>query len=149
MLARGLTRLCYRVRKLPENEPLTDDHYAEPLWGMLRRAWEGWGTPKQNSEPGKEPEGCGVVPWGNSQQSIRKDALGSLRFDERYVGRGFEDLDFLCRYCAAHRRDDRAEIKTDGPHAIICREHGLADDWQRDELTARSAALFSNVAHSV
>ena len=31
---------------------------------------------------------------GNSQFSIRRDKLGDLKFDERYIGRGHEDIAF-------------------------------------------------------
>jgi glycosyltransferase involved in cell wall biosynthesis len=40
--------------------------------------------------------------FGNSQFGISRKALDNLRFDERYIGRGFEDIDMNRRIAEAH-----------------------------------------------
>jgi len=93
-----VTRLCYRVRYLPEststfvgvNDPHLDDlvHEAFVNYATLDLAHEGRVLPEWNLAVG-EPL------FGNSQWSICSHVLGKLRFDERYVGAGYEDLSML------------------------------------------------------
>jgi len=87
-----VTLLCHRVRYLerplpePYDFPGLFDHYEE-----FRLAYEGRQHPACDMRGRDE-----VLPvFGNSQCSIRRETLGDLRYNERFVGAAFEDLWFL------------------------------------------------------
>ena len=134
-------RLCYRVRYLPRY--LTDKllrgdidvENARRQWDYCRVGYEAYGKPTANRfTPLAEP-------WGNSQGTWHRDRLGGLRYDERYEGRGYEDLDLLKRYAATHP-DYRGEIVTDCDHAMLHMEHDYEPSWRSPEMTRRNLRIF-------
>ena len=85
-----------------------------------------------------------LLPWGNSQMTVRTDVLRDLRFDEGYVGRGYEDLDFSrrLRIQQSRRGYDSAFIFTHASHALIHVRHGYAPDWRSPEIREANHARF-------
>jgi glycosyltransferase involved in cell wall biosynthesis len=117
-----LTKLCYRVRRLPQTKvdgllSAPDKHqFLADLFAQYDsydHAFEGYGRPSWD-----RPKPCQPV-FGNSQFAIRRDTLGDLRFDEEYVGRGYEDMDMNLRIWERYGDAYRAEIVTDAKHAIL------------------------------
>jgi glycosyltransferase involved in cell wall biosynthesis len=132
---RALTKICYRVRYLPEISLRELDSAADPfsparryrpgLAGVMEAycdycdtlpiAFEGYGeahTDRTQTEA-RQPV------FGNSQFSIKRTVLGGLRFDEEFQGRGYEDI-WMNREIWRHYGDDyRAGIVTDPEHALL------------------------------
>jgi len=132
LLARpDLTRLCYRVRYLPEGANLADleAHFAD--YDSHALAFEAYRNPGRNRAPDKEDDAV----FGNSQFSIARQNLGGLRFDERYIGRGFEDLEFTWRIWFAYGKRYRGQIITAGHSAMFHQLHPYrAADWYDRDL---------------
>lgn len=134
----SILRCCYRVRYLPPTEDIrietAEDRaaYVDELFGSYddyRRGLEAYGTHDRNVP---EPVSGTVQPWGNSQFSIRRDALGDLRYDEQ-IGWGLEDQDMNLRLQALFGPFYRATIFTDSDHAMFHVE-GPEQPW-RDKRT--------------
>lgn len=134
----AIHRLCYRVVYASESV-LESGVNPSDRWHVYRRAYEAWGEPTHNAY--RE----GSQPWGNSQFSIHRDRLGDLRFDEGYVGRGFEDLDMLVRMYRRWGTDYRATIETDPDRAMLHIEHGYEPEWRTPTLTALNLARFRTI----
>lgn len=132
---RSLTRLCYRVRYLPQTaacelEEAVDRDELLAQWfadydglgtgrhsakDRYRRAFEAYGKP----ESGQARTHARPV-FGNSQFSITRRTLGDLRFDEAYAGGGHEDISFNREvYRRYGRKWYRAKILTDGERAMF------------------------------
>lgn len=133
----ALTKLCYRVRLLPKEylatleaatfpAILADEWFAK--YDTYPAAFEGYVDPETDGKdvPGREPV------FGNSQFSIARMALGELRFNEDYAGRGFEDI-WLSREIWRHYgKEYRAGIVTDPEHAMFHirnRDSDSGKDW--------------------
>lgn len=133
----GLTRLCYRVRQLgPVATGLILSAGGDPEAAFGRYdehplCYEAWGTP---DGIGQRP---GAQPFGNSQYSISARALGDDRFDEAYIGRGFEDLDLIKRLWLRDRGAYRARIETDADYGLLHLSHGYEGDWRNDATQGR------------
>jgi glycosyltransferase involved in cell wall biosynthesis len=135
------TRLAYRVRHLKINDQahLNSDlvlAWLEKLDGSaaqkaillqgwfadyerFTRAFEAYGQP----EDGNKPRVAAPV-FGNSQFSIRRDVLGDLRFDEGFVGAGWEDIWMAWAIWKQAGDDYRGEIFTDANHGMLHIWHG-------------------------
>jgi glycosyltransferase involved in cell wall biosynthesis len=126
-------RVCYRVRYIEhEASRRIIDGLEAPDFAAFDRhrlAYEGWNHPNHRAE-GQHAKG---EPWGNSQFSIHRQRLGDLRYDEDYIGRGFEDLDLLARMHRAWGDAYRGLMITDAEHAIYHLTHGYANDWRTSE----------------
>jgi glycosyltransferase involved in cell wall biosynthesis len=122
-----LTRLCYRVRYTSRTrfcEMFLSDSVDAAFrdYDSLQRAFEGYGDPERNTEGG-EPV------FGNSQFSITRHLLGDLRFNERFDGRGFEDLWLIREIWRRYGSAYKGKILTDPDHALIHVKHGYESDW--------------------
>ncbi len=94
----NIHRVCYRVRYIEKGEvagllnaEVDRDEEFNRLFRQYDRhclAWEAYGHPAKNAFDSH------AQPWGNSQFSMRRSDIGDLRFDERYIGKGLEDIDF-------------------------------------------------------
>ncbi len=117
----ALTKLCYRVRYLPETALAELDSvghgkgFPVPDYDALPIAFEGYGeahTDRTQTEA-RQPV------FGNSQFSIKRTVLDGLRFNEEFQGRGYEDL-WMNREIHRHFGDDyRAAVVTDPGHALL------------------------------
>jgi len=131
----GLTKLCYRVRSLPLDISAlagSDDNAFDAAvleafrnWDSLLPndyplAFEGRGKP-ETSAPYGEPL------FGNSQFSIRRDVLGDLRFDEEYVGAGYEDIAFNREVWRKYGDAYLAEMPTEGERCLLHINHHRVD----------------------
>jgi glycosyltransferase involved in cell wall biosynthesis len=83
-------------------------------------------------------------PFGNSQHSIRRDVLGDLRYDERYVGRGFDDIHFARALAEKYGERYRAEMITDGPHALFHIRHRQSPGFNAGPRNERNKRLYHN-----
>jgi glycosyltransferase involved in cell wall biosynthesis len=139
-------RLCYRVRRLPLGWQPISIHADFLLYDRYPIAWEAWGrfdkrriAPKPLPDPSdKRPE---HQPWGNSQWTTHRRHLNGLLYDEDFAGRGFEDLDLLRRFSAAHP-GYRARIETQGLRALLHQPHGYTADWASDAITRQNLAIY-------
>jgi len=117
----SLTKLCYRVRKLPEGAPddqstLFGNYNSYPrAMEAYRKPHTGWLPPFQEHRFIRDKEPV----FGNSQFSITKEALGPVLPDPAFFCRGYEDIYFNLQIWAYHYQDYRAEMVTDADHALL------------------------------
>jgi len=142
------TLVAYRVRYLPQGQSVTSPEvwmalFTAAAYNSRQRAWEGYGTPDRS--PREPPEYCTGPVFGNSQFSIRRDVLGDLRWDEAYVGRGWEDLDMLWRLwrrigSAAYR----GFIERDDPrYCLYHAKHPYSADWRNGPCTSANLCRWT------
>ncbi len=131
------TVLFYRVRTLPRYylaQLLNGDREMKMreltnTYHTFDRAWEGYGpVVHANSKEGCEG-GDGKPVYGNSQLTITRENLGDLRYDEEYVGAGFEDLAFIRSIVRKFGCDYVGHIMTDAAHAMIHIHSPREKDW--------------------
>lgn len=157
---RRITRLCYRVRYLnsgagqglltqwPLEHGRIDDLFSR--YNEYRLSYEAYGDADRNHPSRRggrsrtsdywrgrlRDRGPNALtdgednPHGNSQFSIRRDALSDIRYDEVYVGRGFGDLDINRRIAAAHGEDYRGAIDYRPARCLLHLTHGYLADWR-------------------
>ena len=146
LLDHSIIRACYRVRKLPPCEvegislSANRDDYVAGLfekYGEYPMAYEAYDHHDLN-RPSKGK------PWGNSQFSIRRRALGDLRFDEAYAGRGQEDLDMNMQIEAAYRDKYQGFLWKDADHAMfhLDRDADVDPLWIDRKLLAKNASHY-------
>lgn len=143
----NLTKLCYRVRHLALTatevlESAKDKSEVLDAWfehyGDFPLAHEGYILPERNK--------CDGLPiFGNSQFSIRRDVLGTTRFNEEYIGRGYEDL-WMNRELWMRDPDSyRAEIVTDADHALFHVFTSVYEpDWYTVDSNQKNVAKYHN-----
>jgi len=146
----AMTKLCYRVRYLPETAlirmaALEPDAREKMVYGErgffdcyrdFQRAVECYGEPDKdphNNPPGRKWDGDEPPEhpiFGNSQFSIHRDQLGKIRFDEKYVGRGFEDIAMNREIWRRKGDNYRAGIVLDSRHAMFhVRNPSQGEKW--------------------
>jgi hypothetical protein len=144
---KSLTKLCYRVKDIPakEAEPL---RYTSDKEAVLRNLFADYDSRKRRFEgrkfPHLNPQKESLLPlFGNSQFSIRASVLADLRYDERFKGRGFEDIDFNWRIWQRYFDTYRAEIVTDADHALYnITGTDTEDDWGRGPWNTLNSNLY-------
>jgi hypothetical protein len=112
-----------------------------------RVGWEAYGHPQYNhAEAGgrvREPE-PGAQPWGNSQFSMRRDDIGDLRYDEGYVGKGLEDIDFNRQIHDQLGKAFRGEIFTHAEYAMFHLQHDYDEaNWGDPTYSAANADRYT------
>jgi glycosyltransferase involved in cell wall biosynthesis len=159
MSLRAPTRLCYRVKYYPdkigsqkdqnaleeaalceiyENKPIEAAfHWLFDKWNDLDQAWEGHGHPGINGKRG------GKTIHGNSQFSITRENLGDLRFDERYCGKGMEDLDFNQQIFEKFGKNYSGYLDTRSDYGIIHLRHPYESDWKGGLPLKNSMELYA------
>lgn len=143
------SKLAYRVRKVPRS--VVDTHLASDSgWAALFQAkeWERWpigpeghGWPHRLSPTDKKR----LPVFGNSQCSIPRCVLGDLRFDEHYVGRGFEDIDFNLRLWAQEGDRYRARLVAEPAQAMYHIDHPQfcnKSHWGEQSYNARNTQRY-------
>lgn len=135
-LIRGVSKVCYRVKKWPIIGPFPEDGAkAFRLWDRLLPAPEFYGhAGRLGSKEGQ--------PHGNSQFSILRATLRGLRYDERFAGHGKEDIDFNMQIGTALGDAYTGHIWTDPDHAMIHREHRYETDWKTRTSDTDACDLF-------
>ena len=134
----SLVRVCYRVRCLtPAAQRVFASSWPPPT-GLVDRLF----ASAHLFPPVPDTFGSGEIAaltgsaigriYGNSQLSIRRGALGNLRFDESFVGWGSEDLDFNRRLVAHHGPDYRALLDTRGNRSIFFLPHPYDLTWRNN-----------------
>lgn len=119
-----ITKVAYRVRYVPE-EGRKGESCADPQWDSCETAFEGY---EQPHKPRPRHTSRILSPvFGNSQQSILRNVLGDIRYDEEYVGRGFEDLDFNAHLWSRYGPTYRAAIVKDEIRAMYHVKNGSFD----------------------
>ena len=81
-------------------------------------------------------------PHGNSQFAIRRDALGDIRYDESYEGRGFGDLDINRRIAAAHGAAYRGGIDYRPTRCMLHLMHSYGPDWRSTDAHRANRARY-------
>jgi glycosyltransferase involved in cell wall biosynthesis len=119
----AVMRVCYRVRNI------NGKRFESGVWRWeaLPKAYEAYGEVQNDRRYDIEPVG---LPWGNSQFSIHRKWLGDLRYDENYIGRCYEDLDFLVRFQSRYKRNCTAIFYGDEQHGLLHVEHEREPDWE-------------------
>lgn len=142
-----LTKVCYRVRVLPSsalalleagerNANQTIEGWFDN-WESYTVGPEAYGTPSCfNGKEGGDPV------YGNSQFSIARSALGSLRFDERYEGAGFEDIAFNRDIAFEYGERYIAAIMTDPDHAMFHIRNERESDWFTPESNLHNTVRY-------
>ncbi len=144
----SITRLCYRVRYVPE-DALLDLEEAEDRealvsgwfgrYDKLGPAFEAYGKPETGCEcPDKH-----LHVFGNSQFSMTRETLGDLRYNEDYEGAGFEDLWFI-REVFRQRKPYRGEIVTEAEKAMIHIRSKRDSVWGDPALNAKNERRYQN-----
>lgn len=149
----GLTKLCYRVRRIPCNISCLvgadDEHFdREAVWAFEN--WTTLGTAFPLAFEGREkPETdrpYGEPLFGNSQFSIRREVLGDLRFDEEYEGAGFEDIAMNRAIWRQHYTTYRADMPTEPERCILHISHSrLCSEqphWRHPEFLTRNMRRY-------
>jgi len=91
-----VTRVCFDVRDF-DGDP-RDVEWSLDTWAASHRRWMGWDNPwcnaasKSRTSSRRQP-----LCFGNSCWATAPSVVGPIRWDERMLGRGWEDLDFTCR----------------------------------------------------
>ena len=146
-----LTKLAYRVKYAAFTEWAVDAGkqwlWAFEHWDDLAgcsTAFEAYGTADNNCSRLDPLTDCAPwgKPFGNSHFSIRRDKLGDLRFDERYIGRGYDDIHFNRLIAEAHGDAYRCQIITDGPHALFNIKHPQSDCFCAGRWNERNRRLY-------
>ena len=111
-------------------------------YGSFTRAFEAYGAPDAGSPPYP-----GTAVFGNSQFSIRRDVLGDIRFDERFEGAGFEDMDMVATIAERYGRKYQAVIATQPHCALLHIWHGTPkftpdSPWCNTEANARNKRMY-------
>jgi predicted glycosyltransferase involved in capsule biosynthesis len=141
LAASDTTRLCYRVRYLERqlaDKPPWDRYEQYPM------AFEAYGSPEHDCRLNLAPVPGGPV-FGNSQFAITRKALGNLRWNERFVGRGLEDLDMIRRIWCAYGPAYRAEILTQPPYAMFHINHPYGPGFGADRWNAANLKLYNQL----
>ena len=155
-----LTKLCYRVRYLSDAclSPLlgllpgardgVQDEWLRK-WSKLQCAREAYGRPDAwDVAPPPQPELPSARIHGNSQWSVRREALKYLRWDEQYVGRGYEDISLARSLWYKYGRAYRAALVTDPEHALLHIKNGAGGpDWWVPKLRDANAKRYTHSAN--
>lgn len=128
-------KACYRVRYL---DPFVGQtafafwkSFGEPyrfdlefgLYDAFPLAWESWKHHDLNRyEPNSQPH-------GNSQFSMRAEDMEGLRWDESYVGKGFEDLDMMRQIERKFGDRYRAVLDTRPERCMFHLKHSYDPEW--------------------
>jgi len=130
----ALIRLCYRVRYLPKDYAARIQHarhrgrFVDGLFDRyadFNMAWEAYGRATTNRF---DPTQIDRV-FGNSQFSVRRRDLADLRPNEGYVGRGFEDIDFIRQFERRYSDRYRGFLDTDPAAGMFHLQHEKGKDW--------------------
>ncbi len=159
---KSLTKLCYRARRLGEESLALLEGSDDPgglvddwldAWTAYPNPFEAygeahidWGVRMDKGFDDPPPD---LPIFGNSQFSIRRDvlnSLGGLRFNEDYVGRGYEDLWMNREIARRAGAQYRAEIVTAPETAMFhIRQFPAAEDgWGPNSLNAANAERYAN-----
>jgi hypothetical protein len=143
-----LTKACYRVQRLVADDWRDLREHPQTHLDVLRARWpsrsvericyEAYGTPDNHMGTGE--------PHGNSQFSITREKLGDLRFDERYIGRGFDDLSMNRDLWRRYGESYRGYIWKDADHAMFHISHPYSPGFSADRWNQRNAELYRSEA---
>jgi glycosyltransferase involved in cell wall biosynthesis len=134
----ALTRLCYRVRYIDARDIAT--YASRSMFDFLTHpiAYEAYGAP--------DTPGIGGTPvFGNSQFSIRRDSLGDLRWDENYIGRGFEDLSFIRDIWRRHGNSYVGKMVTEPDEAMYHITHDYSPGFGCDRWNNRNRRIYHEI----
>lgn len=134
LAASNLTMLFYRVRSLPEGAEADWAHYNDSTkYPIVHEAY---------NDPEDGTARPSALVFGNSQFSITREKLGNLRWDEEYIGRGFEDLAMIRSIYRAHGPNYSAAIMTEPDYAMFHRAHPFSPGFAPDGWNERNAKRY-------
>ncbi len=124
-----ITRLCYRSAHLPPSY-LRVDRMEE----SVDLAFGQYAHFKRRDEAHCEPQSmtCKGEPlFGNSQCSMTRDALGAIRYNEKFVGAGFEDIWFTREVWRRHGEKYLGVMPTQPRECMFHIKHDLRQpNWR-------------------
>ncbi len=144
----SIIRLCYRVRNLPEEwssrlagdpcEAVADAAFAR--WDEWPQTMECYGFHNRN-KPDYDKQ-----PWGNSQFSVTRENLGDLRYDERYEGKGREDLEFNRQFERRYGENYRGFIRHEPDYSLLhmYHEHDNLEEWSDPKYSQRHIEMYES-----
>jgi hypothetical protein len=149
LLADGaLTKVTYRLRHLrAQTTRILQSHWPPPAalideffqrYEMFQRSPETLGS----GELGVYETGNRGSIYGTSHFSIRRDVLDDLRYDERYVGWGSEDLDLNRRLVRRAGDNYNAYLETRPHWAALLLWHPYGPDWYSPERQRANYDMF-------
>ncbi len=140
-----LTKLCYRVRLLPREKfdpyaPFNaQDHFKDYEHYPITAEFYGSPTGGKNWPTDPDPR----LVFGNSQQTIPRKNLCNVRFNERYVGAGYEDIEFNRALARKWKSRYRAKMVTEPECSILqIQTIDRADDWWIPERATHNQRLY-------
>ena len=87
-------RVAFAVRNIDADEA---PNWSDCAYDNHHHRFEAWDVPWASSSGGRRPRGKVCTAYGCSCWASRPAVFGDLRYDERYEGRSYEDLDFSTR----------------------------------------------------
>jgi len=146
LAAASLTRLCYRVCYASEKILSQNTSFDPDAIKGYPVAFEAYGR----LDGGDSPQGDAIpsLPvYGNSQFSIKRSVLGTRVWDERYYGRGFEDLDMIrgIEQDAGGGKTYLAAMVTEPSHAIVQIKHPETPGFANDRWAHRNMRLYYGI----
>jgi glycosyltransferase involved in cell wall biosynthesis len=138
-LDKDVTRLCYRVRTLPENMAIPARSAIQSFneWEKFEIRYEAR-VRVDTDRPAGEPL------FGNSQFSITREKLGDLRFNEEFKGGGYEDLWFIREIWRRFGSKYKAVLLVDAEHAMFHIQHKRTDQpgWRSGPFLTHNRDLY-------
>ena len=105
------TKAAYRVKYISPDQVVIGNQLE--LWNTSPMAFEGiYKADTDMREYIGEPPIDRRLHFGNSQFAVTRERMGNLRWDENYIGRGFEDIDMNARMSFYHGSEYRCQLIT-------------------------------------
>ncbi len=148
----ALTKVCYRVRKIRQETAEVLSSLWPPPDGLIKqlfRSWEIFSVMAETLGDGTArvyPASTAGRVYGNSMFSIRRGALGDVRYDEGFVGYGSEDLDLNRRIVRAHGQSYRAALDVSPEFGHFLLMHDYEPEYYTQEYVDANHQRFVDAA---
>jgi len=140
-------RVAFVVRGIIPGQPVKWGD--QPWFESLRHRYEAWDQPWFSSSGGRKCNSHRCRCWGNSQGAMRSDVITLARHDERYMSRGFEDLDFLVQLMdaiTALGEEYRGLVWRQSEFGLLHYEHD-PKGWDDPKWTSHNLCLWNKRRH--
>ncbi len=141
------TKVCYRVRLLPRErfDPMApynaQDHFKDYEHFPITAEFYGSAAGGKNWPEDPEP----MRVFGSSQFTITRETLGDLRFNEEYLGAGYEDIEMNRRIARHYKTDYRALLVTEPARSILqVQTIERAEDWHIPRYATHNQRMYES-----